>query len=85
MEYSCHINLYTISTPHNGVYHRQKKKIMACKRKYMESVAVMMSDAIPHSFWFKMVASVIRVAYQIIKQQVQKINKATIKHGVIDK
>ena len=53
----------------------------------MESVAVMTSDAIPHSFWFKMVASDIHVGYQIIKQQVQKINmkKATIKHGVIDK
>ena len=60
---------------------------MARKWKYMESVAVMTSDAIPHSFWFKMVASDIHVAYQIIKQQVQKINmkKATIKHGVIDK
>ena len=35
----------------------------------MESVAVMMSDAIPHSFRFKMVASVVCVAYQIIKEQ----------------
>ena len=40
----------------------------------MESVAVMTSDAIPHSFRFKTVASVIRVGYQIIKEQVQKIN-----------
>ena len=47
--------------------------MMAHKRKYMESVAVMTSDAIPHSFQFKTVASVFRVAYQIIKEQSTEI------------
>ena len=52
----------------------------------MESVAVMTSDAIPHSFWFKTVASVVCVAYQIIKEQSIEIRKkATIHYGVIDK
>ena len=46
---------------------------MAHKQKYMEIVAVMRSDAIPHSFRFKTVASVIRVAYQIIKEQYEKL------------
>ena len=57
---------------------------MARKR---ESVAVMTSDAIPHSIRFKMVASVIRVAYQIIKRTKYRSmkKKATIHHGVIDK
>ena len=34
-----------------------------------------MSDAIPHSFQFKTVASVVRVAYQIIKEQSTEIWK----------
>ena len=31
----------------------------------MESVAVMMSGTIPHSFWFQTEASIVRIDYQI--------------------
>ena len=51
------------------VYHRQKNKTARKQNYNMESVAVMMSDTIPHSFQFKMVASVVCVVYQIIKEQ----------------
>ena len=66
-----HKLVYSFNPTRRGV--PLSKNIMAHKQKYMEIVAVMRSDAIPHSFRFKMVASVIRVAYQIIKEQYEKL------------